>query len=1092
MTIKALVSLLIHKSSGLVFIFLLSFLSITDINAQLFFFRLNVSVNGQGSVTKDPDLNRYFIFSNVTLTAEPASGWTFDYWSGDASSSANPLEITMNSNKNIIANFSPIPPEAELSGTQTICAGESAELVVELTGLAPWKITYTDGSTQFELANIKESPYTIEVSPNITKTYTLVSVQDAYGTSGTVSGSADITVYPLPVGGKVSGNNASINLGESTGTLTLSGHTGTIVRWQKRLNSGSWININNLSTTYSEIPSTAGTWQYRAVLRSGECGSANSESFYVAVNHSPAASDVEITGSPEIGNTITGIYTYSDAEDDPQGESRFKWYRADDDKGNNESVISGETEKSYTLTTDDAGLFIAFEVTPVAQSGTTTGEPVKSPYMRVANTPPEVSDVTISGILGVGRDLYVDYEYNDLENDPESGTVIRWFRATDESGASEVEIHEGNEYTVTLEDEDKYLRIEVTPGAASGASPGETVSSSFYGPVVNTLPTVSLTGPAEFCEGSSAFLVFTFTGEAPWTVVYAHDDGEFTFTTSSNPHNLSIDQGGEYEVLELEDDQGLEGLELGQPHVIEAIPSITISGDEQYIENFENGSGWTSGTSPGNTANSWTFGLPDGDVFTSASAGKNIWYTNIINRDMAEQSWVAGPCLDLSEAVRPMIIIDLWKEFETDTDGAVLQYSEDSGNTWHTVGNPGTGINWYNSTQIEGLPGGQTIGWAYEDTGEQNSGWVESRHDLDDLAGKKNIILRIAYGYDGEGNENHGLAFDNIRIGERTRQVLLEHFTNVYDSESIIANDLVDSIAQNNRDILATISYHTPFPQADPINNQNEADPAARLFYYGITSVPYSVMDGGFSETVRYNYSSNNFNQQDLIVRSLADPLFNIDIDKVQDGNNLTIEVGITSSAGQEQVDLTLHVAVLETEITSSQAGFTGNQVFRNVVRKLLPDAGGTQLVSSWPADQYREFNFSWTIENVYNAENLALAVFIQDESSGEILQVATSSEFGMPVSAIIPNLDVNPDAGPIFFPNPVSGSLFVRFSERVETRGIIEIYNLSGNLVLSEVLRNGNTQYQIDTGKLPAGNYLIHIKSGSKTIGTARILIVN
>jgi hypothetical protein len=1090
MTIKAFVSPLINKSHGLIIIFLFSFLSFTDINAQLFFFRLDVSVNGQGSVTKEPDLNRYFIFSTVTLTAEPADGWTFDYWSGDASSSANPLEITMTSNKRITANFSPYPPEAELSGTGSICIGEPAELIIELTGLAPWKVTYSDGSNQFELSDIKESPYSFEVSPDVTKTYTLVRVQDAYGTAGKVSGSAEITVYPLPVGGKVSGANTEINLGESTGTLTLSGHTGTIVRWQKRLNGGSWINIDNLSTSYSEVPSSSGTWQYRAVLRSGDCGTANSDSFSVKVNHPPVASNVEITGSPEIGNTVTGKYTYSDEEDDPQGESQFKWYRADDEKGKNESVITGETEISYTLTSDDAGIYIAFEVTPVAQTGTSPGKPVKSPYIEVDNSPPEVSEVTISGTLGVGRVLNAEYEYYDLENDPEGGTVITWFRATDESGTSEVEIHEGTEYTVTLEDEDKYLRIQVTPGAASGASPGEPVSSSFYGPVINTLPTVSLTGPAEFCEGSSVNLIFTFTGEAPWTVVYAHEDNEFTFTTTSNPHNLSIDQGGEYEVLKIEDDQGLEGVELGQPHIITAIPSILISGD-QYIERFEDDSGWTSGTSPGNSLNSWIFGLPDGDVFTSASAGENIWYTNVINREVAEQSWVSGPCLDLSEAERPMIIIDLWKEFEADHDGAVLQYSDDNGNSWNTIGNPGTGINWYNSSQIAGLPGGQSTGWTSAGQ-ESNSGWVESRHDLDELAGKLNIILRVAYGYDGEGNNNHGLAFDNIRIRERSRQVLLEHFTNAYDNESMAANDIVDSIAQNNPDILTTISYHTPFPQADPINNQNEADPAARVFYYGVTSVPYSVMDGGFSESIQYDYSSNNFNKQDLIVRSLTDPLFNIRIDQVQDGNNLNIETEITSVAGQEQVDLTLHVAVLETEITSSQAGLPGNQIFRNVVRKMLPDAGGTQLISNWPADQNREFNFSWTIENVYNAENLAIVVFIQNETNGEILQTASSDGFGTPVSVFIPVADENTDAVPVFFPNPVSGSLFVKFVERLETSGIAEIYNLSGNLVLSETFKHGNTQYQLDTGKLPAGTYLIHIKAGSKTIGSARIVILN
>lgn len=43
--------------------------------------------------------------SSVTLTATPNSGYTFTSWSGDASGSVNPLTFTINSNRNITANF---------------------------------------------------------------------------------------------------------------------------------------------------------------------------------------------------------------------------------------------------------------------------------------------------------------------------------------------------------------------------------------------------------------------------------------------------------------------------------------------------------------------------------------------------------------------------------------------------------------------------------------------------------------------------------------------------------------------------------------------------------------------------------------------------------------------------------------------------------------------------------------------------------------------------------------------------------------------------------------------------------------------------
>ena len=52
--------------------------------------------------------------------------------------------------------------------------------------------------------------------------------------------------------------------------MTLSGNTGTIVKWQKRVDAASiWTDIANTGTTYVETPSSAGTWEYRAVTNSG-------------------------------------------------------------------------------------------------------------------------------------------------------------------------------------------------------------------------------------------------------------------------------------------------------------------------------------------------------------------------------------------------------------------------------------------------------------------------------------------------------------------------------------------------------------------------------------------------------------------------------------------------------------------------------------------------------------------------------------------------------------------------------------------------------------------------------------------------------
>jgi uncharacterized repeat protein (TIGR02543 family) len=76
---------------------------------------VNVNPSGSGSVTKNPDKSSYDYNEVVQLTAIPASGYTFSGWSGDAAGTENPLSVTMNSNKSITANFTPISSDGNLS-----------------------------------------------------------------------------------------------------------------------------------------------------------------------------------------------------------------------------------------------------------------------------------------------------------------------------------------------------------------------------------------------------------------------------------------------------------------------------------------------------------------------------------------------------------------------------------------------------------------------------------------------------------------------------------------------------------------------------------------------------------------------------------------------------------------------------------------------------------------------------------------------------------------------------------------------------------------------------------------------------------------
>lgn len=58
-----------------------------------------------GSVTRSPDLASYILGTSVTLTAVPNTGYQFSGWSGDLTGTINPVNITMDGNKTITANF---------------------------------------------------------------------------------------------------------------------------------------------------------------------------------------------------------------------------------------------------------------------------------------------------------------------------------------------------------------------------------------------------------------------------------------------------------------------------------------------------------------------------------------------------------------------------------------------------------------------------------------------------------------------------------------------------------------------------------------------------------------------------------------------------------------------------------------------------------------------------------------------------------------------------------------------------------------------------------------------------------------------------
>ncbi|TNE57221.1 MAG: HYR domain-containing protein, partial [Bacteroidetes bacterium] len=86
-------------------------------------------------------------------------------------------------------------PTGVLSGTTTICPGESTDLSIAVTGTGPWSGMLSDGT----MFGGNSSPILVSVTPNMTTTYTLSTLEDAncVATGNDLIGSATVTLDTL-------------------------------------------------------------------------------------------------------------------------------------------------------------------------------------------------------------------------------------------------------------------------------------------------------------------------------------------------------------------------------------------------------------------------------------------------------------------------------------------------------------------------------------------------------------------------------------------------------------------------------------------------------------------------------------------------------------------------------------------------------------------------------------------------------------------------------------------------------------------------------------------------------------------------------
>jgi PKD repeat protein len=495
---------------------------------------------------------------------------------------------------------------------------------------------------------------------------------------------------------------------------------------------------------------------------------------------------------------------------------------------------------------------------------------------------------------------------------------------------------------------------------------------------------------------------------------------------------------------------------------------------------------------------SWQWGTTAGkDSINNGS--KSVWVTNTSGPyNVDEKSYLNSPCFNFRDLDRPMITLKIWSATQSQIAGAVLQASTNGGATWQVLGKIGDGQNWYDKSSIIGNPGSQPLnqyGW----TG-QYGGWRYAKLGLDALGSNpvgtdKPVRFRIAFGSSSDTlNLRDGFAIDSVWIGNKTKVVLLEHFTNYTSAQCATANTKVNDISNVRPNSVFQIHYHTSFPGPDPMNLRNTADPSARVLYYGVAQSPHTVLDGNHYSGSTYGPGPSGLDTTDVDARLLDDAKFNLKLTTTTNVANLvTASVKATANTGFSN-DLILHTAVIERVVTDpAVAGGTSPQ-YEWVLKKMLPDASGVYISKTWnvgdSATTYQVWNY--TTSDVYDPSQLGVVAFIQDLNTKEIYQAAYVLGTGSFGGVVSPIEDAAEDFNVFVYPNPSSEQAFVMFSRKSDKDYEWEVYDQLGKVIEKGKTRKGTEGFILNTNSYPAGIYMIRITGDDKSVLYKKLLVVH
>lgn len=491
---------------------------------------------------------------------------------------------------------------ARLSGSATVCAGSPATLTVNFTGNSPFNLTYTDGVTPVSLTGITANPFTISVTPTVTRTYSLTAVSNACGT-GLTNGNAILTVQASPTS-TMSGSQTVCAGAPANISITLTGTAPWNLTWTDGTSNNNINGINTSPYVITVNPTVAATYTITA-LSDGVCtGTTFNGNHVIAITPVPTAN---ISGSTTIcPSTATNIAVAL------TGQSPWSITYTD---GTTPVTLTGITStiRLISVTPGATTTYTLNSVSNACGAGSVSGSAV----VVVSN----IATATLSGgqtiCSGASAQLTVNF----------GGASPYSFTYTNGTTPVTIPAITANPYTFT-----------VTPSASTtysltsmSNSCGAGLVSGTATVIVNNNPAAALSAPASVCAGNAVNLTVNLTGSNPWDLTYTDGTTPQNETgITSSPHIISITPvaGNTYSISTLSDLFGCNGTNLGAPVsiTVDDLPTVSLAANQTICGS--SGTVLTVNLSSGTTP--YDFDWTDGtSTFTETGITSSAYLLNI-------------------------------------------------------------------------------------------------------------------------------------------------------------------------------------------------------------------------------------------------------------------------------------------------------------------------------------------------------------------------------------------------------------------------------------------------------------------------------